>query len=112
MDQRLSGLVAQHQDTLARELGLQQDHAKRSAAFVLLVLQTELGLSDEDALDCIVEGSGDFGIDALHFEYPVEGEIAITVVQGKYGQDLEGVRAFPRERGGQNGRCDRRPIRP
>ena len=95
IDQRVSGLVEQHGGTFAAELGLGTNDSKRSAAFVLLVLQTALAMSDEEALDCIVEGSGDFGIDALHFEDPEAGEIAITLVQGKYRRSLEGVHGFP-----------------
>ena len=95
IDQRVSGLIGRHGDAFAAELGLGADASKRSAAFVLLVLQTVLGLNEEEALDSIVEGSGDFGIDALHFEDPEDGEIAITLVQGKYRQSLEGVHAFP-----------------
>ena len=96
VDQRVSGLVGQHGEAFAAELGLGTDENKRrSAAFVLLVLQTALGMSDEDALDSIVEGSGDFGIDALHFEDPEDGEIAIAVVQGKYRRSLDGTHAFP-----------------
>ena len=95
IDQRVSVLVKRHGDAFVAELGLGTDASKRSAAFVLLVLQTALGLNEEEALDSIVEGSGDFGIDALHFEDPEEGGIAITLVQGKYRQSLEGVHAFP-----------------
>ena len=96
VDQRVSGLIGQHGEAFAAELGLGTDESKhRSAAFVLLVLQTALGMSDEDALDSIVEGSGDFGIDALHFEDPEDGEIAIAVVQGKYRRSLDGTHAFP-----------------
>ena len=95
IDQRVSGLIGRHGDAFAAELGLGTDASKRSAAFVLLVLQTVLGLNEEEALDSIVEGSGDFGIDALHFEDPEDGEIAIALVQGKYRQNLESVHAFP-----------------
>ena len=95
-DLHVTGLVKRHSDAFSDELGLGADEGKRrSAAFVLLVLRRVLGLNDEDALDCIVEGSGDFGIDALHFEDPVDGEMAVTVVQGKYRQSLEGVHGFP-----------------
>ena len=95
-DQHVTGLVKRHSDAFSDELGLGADEGKRrSAAFVMLVLQRVLGVNDEDALDCIVEGSGDFGIDALHFEEPVDGEMAVTVVQGKYRQSLEGVHGFP-----------------
>ncbi len=95
VDIRVSGLVTTHLDVLALELGLETDASKRSAAFVLLVVQTVLGLDDDEALESIVEGSGDFGVDALHFEYPVDGEITIALVQGKYRQSLDGTQAFP-----------------
>ena len=95
VDQRVSGLVRQHEETFAAELRLGSDESRRSAAFVLLVLQTVLDLDDEEAIDGIVEGSDDFGIDALHFEEPEDGEIAVTLVQGKYRQSLAGVHSFP-----------------
>ena len=96
IDQRVSGLLQRHGEAFAAELGLGGDENKqRSAAFVLLVLQTVLDLDDEEALDGIVEGSDDFGIDAVYFEEPEDGEIAITLIQGKYRQSLEGVHAFP-----------------
>ena len=62
---------------------------------MLLVAQTVLGLDDDEALESIVEGSGDFGVDALHFKYPVDGEITIALVQGKHRQSLDGANAFP-----------------
>ena len=95
VDQRVAGLVGRHGDAFLAELRLGSDASMRSAAFVLLVLQTVLAMDDEEALDCIVEGSGDFGIDALHFEGPENGELAVTLVQGKYRQSLEGTHAFP-----------------
>ena len=95
IDQRVAGLVGQHGDAFAAELRLGTDASRRSAAFVLLVLRTVLAMDDEDALDCIVEGSGDFGVDGLHFEDPENGELAVTLVQGKYRQSLEGTHAFP-----------------
>ena len=52
--------------------------SKRSAAFVLLVVQTVLGLDDDEALESIVGGSGNFAVDALHFEHPLDGEITIA----------------------------------
>ena len=96
IDQRVSGLLQRHEEAFAAALGLGGDKDKqRSAAFVLLVLQTVLGLDDEEALDGVVEGSDDFGIDAVYFQEPEDGEIAITLIQGKYRQSLEGIHAFP-----------------
>ena len=57
--------------------------SKCSAAFVLLVVQTVLGTDDDEALEGIVGGSGDFGVDALHFEHPMDGEITIALVAGQ-----------------------------
>ena len=46
VDQRVSGLIGQHGEAFAAELGLGTDEDKRrSAAFVLLVLRTAMSLS-------------------------------------------------------------------
>ena len=96
VDQRVSGIVGQMEDAFTNELKLGADEQKRrSAAFVLLVAKTVLNLTDDEAVDVIVDGGGDFGIDALYFTPPSEGEIRITLIQGKYKQSLEGVSAFP-----------------
>ena len=55
----------------------------------------EAFLTDEQTIDGIVEGSNDFGIDALYFEPPDDGELHVTLIQGKYKADLRGVSAFP-----------------
>ena len=99
IDQQVSGIVEKHSDAFAGELRLGRDrHRRRAIAFLFLVARTAFDLADEDALDGIVDGGDDFGIDALYFEPPDDGELRITVVQGKYRQDLGGDSAFP-ERG-------------
>jgi len=96
IDQQVSGIVEQYADVLAEELRLRADeHKKRSAAFLFLVAKTAFGLSDEEAFDGIVDGGNDFGVDALYFAQPVDGELPITVMQGKYKTDLSGDSAFP-----------------
>ena len=99
IDQQVSGLVERHADAFAGELRPGRDeHRKRAVAFLFLVARTAFDLGDDDALDGIVDGGDDFGIDALYFEPPDDGELHVTVVQGKYKQDLGGDSAFP-ERG-------------
>ena len=99
IDQQVSGLVERHSDAFAGELRLGGDrHRRRAVAFLFLVARTAFDLADEDALDGIVDGGDDFGIDALYFEPPDDGELRVTVAQGKYRQDLGGDPAFP-ERG-------------
>ena len=99
IDQQVSGVVERHSDAFAGELRLGRDeHRWRAVAFLFLAARTAFHLADEEALDGIVGGGDDFGIDALYFEPPDDGELRITVVQGKYRQDLGGDSAFP-ERG-------------
>ena len=96
IDQQVSGLVERHADAFAGELRPGRgEHRKRAIAFLFLVARTAFDLGDDDALDGIVDGGDDFGIDALYFEPPDDGELHVTVVQGKYKQDLGGDSAFP-----------------
>ena len=96
IDQQVSGLVERHGDALGVELRPGRDeHRKRALAFLFLVARAAFDLADEDALDGIVDGGDDFGIDALYFESPDDGELPVTVVQGKYKRDLGGDSAFP-----------------
>ena len=96
IDQQVSGLVERHADAFAGEPRPGRgEHRKRAIAFLFLVARTAFDLGDDDALDGIVDGGDDFGIDALYFEPPDDGEVHVTVVQGKYKQDLGGDSAFP-----------------
>ena len=96
IDQRVSGIVGKYGDVLAARLGLRRDENRlRSAAFLFLVAKTELELDDDEALDAIVDGGNDFGVDILGFDAPEQGEIRVAVVQGKYSRNLDGQAAFP-----------------
>ena len=96
IDQQVSGIVDQHCDGFTDELRLGRDEQKkRSAAFVLLVARTAFDLTDPEAMDGIVDGGNDFGVDALYFEPPDNGELPVTLIQGKYRTDLRGDSAFP-----------------
>lgn len=41
------------------------DNKLRSAAFVVLSVKTLLDLTEEEAIECLTEGGGDFGVDAI-----------------------------------------------
>ena len=113
IDQQVSGIIAKHSDTFANELRLGTDEQKRrSIAFLFLVAKTAFDLTDEETLDGVVDGGNDFGVDALYFEPPVDGDLHITLIQGKYRRDLGGDAGIPRKRNRQDNRCNRRTLRP
>ncbi len=96
IDQQVSGIIEKHSDAFANELRLSADEQKRrSMALLFLVARTAFDLSDEETLDGIVDGGNDFGVDALYFEPPADGELHIILIQGKYRRDLRGDAAFP-----------------
>ena len=96
IDQQVSGVVERHSDAFTEELRLGVDeHRRRSISFLFFVAKTAFELTDEQALDGFVGGGNDFGIDALYFEPPDDGEIHVTLVQGKYKPNLDGTSAFP-----------------
>ena len=96
IDQQVSGIIEKHSDAFDNELRLSADEQKRRAiAFLFLVAKTAFDLTDEETFDGIVDDGNDFGVDALYFEPPVDGELHITLIQGKYRRDLRGDSAFP-----------------
>ena len=96
IDQQVSGILERHSEVFSAELGLGKDQQKkRSAAFLFLVAKTIFGFTDEEAFDGIVDGGNDFGVDALYFAPPADGELHITLLQGKYKTALTGDSAFP-----------------
>ena len=96
VDQRVAKVVGDLKDQLVLEAGIRSDeNALNSAAFVLLVVKTLLSLSDEDVIDCIVDGGNDFGVDALYFSPVQDNEFNITIVQGKYKKNLDAAANFP-----------------
>lgn len=93
VDQRLDGIVQSHGDLLP-EGG--DDNKRKSAAFVLLCAATVLDLSLEETAECMTEGGGDAGVDALYVGDVEDGEFQVTVFQGKYKhKDLSGTANFP-----------------
>lgn len=96
IDQRVEGLMSRVGERLQAEVDIKNDPDKlKSAAFVFLVAQTLMELDDDEVLDGLVDGGGDFGIDAIYFGSPDDGEFQVTLLQGKYKRSLEGDGSFP-----------------
>lgn len=96
IDQWVEGLVERIGDRLRDEVGVRNDPDRlKSAAFVFLAAKALLDLDDDDVLDGIVEGGGDFGVDAIYFSAPENGEFLVTLFQGKYKRALDGDGGFP-----------------
>ena len=96
IDQQVSGIIEKHADAFEDELWPGADtQRRRSIAFLFLVAKTAFDLADDEAVDGIVDGGDDFGIDALYFDSPEDTELSITLIQGKYRSSLRGDSAFP-----------------
>ncbi|WP_419165875.1 AIPR family protein [Candidatus Palauibacter sp.] len=96
IDQRVRGIVEEHSDILTEELGMGNDERrKRSAALLFLVAKTLFDFTDDEAFDGIVDGAHDFGVDAIYFDPPEDGELPIVLMQGKYRNRLDGRSGFP-----------------
>jgi hypothetical protein len=66
----------------------------RTTAFTFLVTKHILGLDDSDALEAIVDGGKDLGIDAIHWTEPKDSVLPITLVQTKLYKRLDGKSSF------------------
>ena len=88
IDQRLTKISEQIRDQAREELGITDETRLKSLSFVFLTVRTVLDLTDEETFDCLTEGSGDFGVDAIHLSEECDQEIAVTLFQGKYKQNL------------------------
>ena len=96
VDQHVRGILDQHGETFRDEFRVGAgDPRLRSLAFLFLVAKGLFDLTDDDTLEGIVDGGRDFGVDCLYFDPPADGEIAVTLIQGKYRKDLRGDAAFP-----------------
>lgn len=95
IDQRLTAVMDTIRDRASAELGIKDEDRLKSLAFVHLTVKTILDLTDEEAFDCLTEGGGDFGVDAIHVSNEVDNEFTVTLFQGKYRRDLAGTSNFP-----------------
>jgi len=84
IDQRLVAIVDQIRAKAAEELGITDEGRLKSLAFVYLCVETILDLESDNAFDCLTEGGGDFGVDAIHLSEEYDGEFIVSLFQGKY----------------------------
>jgi len=94
IDQRLTAVQAEIRQQAADELRITHDDRLRSLAFVYLCVKTMLDLDEMEAFDCLTEGGGDFGVDAMHISEEIDGEFMVTLFQGKYHRNLEAKSNF------------------
>lgn len=94
IDQRLSGIQDDIREQARQDLGLNDPGRLKSLAFVYLCVKTILDLDAEETFDCLTEGGGDFGVDAMHLTEDIDGEFGVTLFQGKYKHNLEGSSNF------------------
>lgn len=96
IDQQVRALAERQKTTIEEKVRFTNDENKlRSASFVVLVVKTLLDLTEEEAIECLTEGGGDFGVDAIEVGEVLDGEFSVTIFQGKYKPDLEGTSNFP-----------------
>lgn len=94
IDQRLLGVQEEIRQQAETFLNIKGEKLK-SLAFVYLCVKTMLDLDKDETFDCLVEGGGDFGVDAMHLTEEIDGEFGVTLFQAKYKANLEGNATFP-----------------
>ena len=95
IDQRLTAVSEEIRERAKEELRITDDERLRSLSFIYLCVKTVLDLDSDAAFDCLTEGGGDFGVDAIHLSEEYDGEFTVTLFQGKYQRNLEGGSNFP-----------------
>jgi hypothetical protein len=66
IDQQVRALADRQKTAIEEKARFKNDDNKlRSAAFVVLSVKTLLDLTEEEAIECLTEGGGDFGVDAI-----------------------------------------------
>lgn len=94
IDQRLAGLQEEIRAQVNDDLNISDAVRLKSLAFVYLCVKTMLDLDSDETFDCLTEGGGDFGVDAMHMTEEVDGEFGVTLFQGKYKKNLLGESNF------------------
>jgi hypothetical protein len=96
VDQRLSSIIGNIREPAAEQLRISDPAKLKSLAFVYLCVKTVLDLDDEETFDCLTEGGGDFGVDAIHISEEYDGEFTVSLFQAKYKHtDFSGKSNFP-----------------
>jgi hypothetical protein len=97
IDQRLVSVSESIRQKASEELRITEAGRLKSLAFVYLCVKTILDLDGDDVFDCLTEGGGDFGVDAIHISEEYDGEFTVSLFQAKYKNNLEGNSNFPEE---------------
>ncbi|MFM7887832.1 MAG: AIPR family protein, partial [Pseudanabaena sp.] len=97
IDQRLASVIDHIRQQASEELRIRDEAKLKSLAFVYLCVKTILDLEDEQTFDCLTEGGGDFGVDAMHISEEHDGEFIVSLFQVKYKNNLEVNSNFPEE---------------
>ncbi len=97
IDQRLKSVIDAIGQKAGEELRINDGGRLKSLAFVYLCVKTILDLEDSNTFDCLTEGGGDFGVDAMHISEEYEGEFTVSLFQGKYKNNLDGNANFPED---------------
>jgi hypothetical protein len=97
IDQRLSSVCDEIKQQALEQLNITQATRLKSLAFLYLSVKIILDLSEDEAFECLTEGGGDFGIDAIHLSEEHEGEFTVSLFQAKYKQNLAANANFPED---------------
>lgn len=89
IDQQLAGIQDEIRERAKLELNINDPTKLKSLAFVYLCVKTVLDLDFDATFECLTEGGGDFGVDAIHIAEEIEGEFTVTLFQAKYKNNLQ-----------------------
>lgn len=96
VDQRLTAIIDDIRQPAAEQLKISEPTKLKSLAFVYLCVKTVLDLDGDETFDCLTEGGGDFGVDAIHISEEYDGEFTVSLFQAKYKHtDFSGNSNFP-----------------
>lgn len=94
IDQRLGSLIDDIRQPAKDELNIQDENKLKPLSFVYLCVKTILDLDHSETLDCLTEGGGDFGVDAIHISEEHDGEFTVSLFQAKYKNNFKGDANF------------------
>ena len=97
IDLRLVSVVNDIREKATEELRISDEGKLKSLGFVYLCVKTILDLESDRAFDCLTEGAGDFGVDAMHISEEYDKKFTVSLFQAKYKNKLEGSSNFPEE---------------